>query len=68
MITQNIIEQDGKPVAVILDYAEYISLVERAQDREDYTEAVQAKQAPTNWTDHATVKAEVERMILGEEA
>lgn len=58
MITQNIILQDGKPVAVVVDYNEYLNLVERAQDMDDYADAVLQKQTNTVWIDHETLKKE----------
>lgn len=58
MITQNVILQDGKPVAVVVDYNEYLSLVERVQDMDDYADAVLQKQTNTVWIDHDTLKQE----------
>lgn len=58
MISQNTILQDGAPVAVILDYKEYMNLLERLEDAEDYAEAVLVKQSQTEWTDHETLKRE----------
>lgn len=58
MITQNIILQDGKPVAVVVDYNETMNLIERTQDMDDYADAVQQKQTNTAWTDHETLKKE----------
>jgi hypothetical protein len=58
MIAQNIIIQDGKPIAVVVDYNEYMSLVERIQDMDDYADAVVQKQSGTTWIDHETLKRE----------
>lgn len=32
MIKTQIIKEDGKPIAVIMDYKEYLTLKEKAQD------------------------------------
>jgi mRNA-degrading endonuclease RelE of RelBE toxin-antitoxin system len=58
MIAQNIILQDGKPVAVVVDYNEYMNLIERTQDMDDYADAVLQKQTSTTWIDHETLKKE----------
>lgn len=58
MISQNIILQDGKPVAVVVDYNETMNLIERTQDMDDYADAALQKQTNTSWTDHETLKKE----------
>jgi hypothetical protein len=43
MIKTQIIKEEGKPIAVIMDYKDYLELKEKAQDRVDYTEAIIAE-------------------------
>ena len=59
MITKHIIKEDDKPVAVILDYEEYLGLKEIEEDYLDYTAAVETKRINKNWTDHEELKKEL---------
>ncbi|NTU41625.1 MAG: hypothetical protein HGA78_00945 [Nitrospirales bacterium] len=56
MIKTQIIREDKKPVAVILDYAEYLRLKEIEQDRADYDSAVLTKAKTKIWTSHKDLK------------
>jgi len=59
MITKQIIKEDDKPVAVILDYEDYLRLKEIEEDYLDYTAAVETKRTNENWTDHEVLKKEL---------
>ena len=56
MIKTQIVKQNDKPVAVILDYKEYLRLKEIEQDRKDYTSALQIKAKNKKWTSHKDLK------------
>lgn len=56
MIKTQIIKEDKKPVAVILDYAEYLRLKEIETDRADYDSALEVKRKNTKWTSHKDLK------------
>jgi endonuclease V-like protein UPF0215 family len=43
VIKTQIIKEEGKPVAVVMDYREYVELREKALDKEDYDDAVTAE-------------------------
>jgi PHD/YefM family antitoxin component YafN of YafNO toxin-antitoxin module len=43
MIKTQIIKKDNKPIAVIIDYDEYMRLKRTARDRMDYRDAVVAR-------------------------
>ena len=59
MIETQIIKEDNKPVAVILDYQEYIRLKELEQDIEDYNTAVEIKATNKKWIKHEDIKKEL---------
>lgn len=42
MIKPQIILENDKPKAIILDYKEYLKLKEKADDREDYLDGIEA--------------------------
>lgn len=42
MIKPQIIMENNKPKAIILDYQEYLKLKEKADDREDYFDGIEA--------------------------
>jgi len=42
MIRTQIITENDKPKAVILDYKEYLKLKEKADDRDDYLDGIKA--------------------------
>lgn len=57
MIKTQVIKESGKPVAVILDYNEFLRLknIER-EDEKDYQSAIQVKRKNKNWTSHKNLK------------
>ncbi len=57
MIKTQVIKEDNKPVAVILDYNEYKRLKEIEQDKADYYSAVSVKAKNKKWTSHAELKS-----------
>jgi hypothetical protein len=56
MIKTQIVKENDKPVAVVLDYKEYLRLKEIEQDRKDYYSAVQVKMKNKKWTNHKDLK------------
>ena len=59
MIRTQIIKEDKKPVAVILDYNEYRRLKMIEQDRADYYSAIAVKTKNKAWTSHAQLKKQL---------
>ncbi len=43
MIETQIIKSENQPIAVIIDYQEYLKLIELAEDKEDYYSALEVK-------------------------
>ncbi len=60
MIKTQIIEENGQPIAVILDYTEYLRLKEIEQDKQDYYSAIKTKRQNQKWTDHQELKKKLE--------
>ena len=56
MIKTQIIKEDRKPVAVILDYQEYMRLKEVEQDKLDYYSALEVKRKNKKWVSHNELK------------
>jgi translation initiation factor IF-3 len=56
MIKTQIIKEDNKPVAVIMDYRKYIALKEAAEDKKDYDDAIETKLKNKKWTNHEDLK------------
>ena len=56
MIKTQIVKQNNKPVAVVLDYKEYMRLKEIEQDRKDYASALETKTKNKKWTSHKDLK------------
>ena len=56
MIKTQIVKENDKPVAVIIDYKEYLRLKEIEQDRKDYYSAMQVKMKNKKWTSHKDLK------------
>lgn len=56
MIKMQIIKEDRKPVAVILDYKEYLRLKEIEEDKMDYFSALDVKKKNKKWTPHKELK------------
>jgi len=59
VIKTQIIRENKKPVAVIMDYKEYVRLKEIEQDRRDYYSAAKTKAANKKWTDHEDLTREL---------
>ena len=59
MIKTQIVKQDDKPVAVIIDYQEYLRLNEIEEDRLDYLSVVKAKAHNRKWIAHEDLKKEL---------
>jgi len=59
MIRTQIIKEDSRPVAVILDYNEYRRLKEIEQDKADYYSAIEVKAKNKKWTSHAELKKQL---------
>lgn len=58
MIKKHIIKEEGKPVAVILDYNEYMELKKLAEERKDYNAAIETKRKNKKWVSHEDLKKE----------
>ncbi len=56
MIKTQIIKEDSHPIAVILDYNEYLRLKEIEEDKFDYCIALEIKKNNKNWVDHEELK------------
>jgi PHD/YefM family antitoxin component YafN of YafNO toxin-antitoxin module len=59
MIKTQIIEEDNKPVAVIIDYDEYMHLKELEEEFEDYKTAIEVRQTSSEWVKHKDLKKEL---------
>lgn len=59
MIKTQVIKEDNKPVAVILDYNEYKRLKEIEQDKADYYSALTVKKTNKKWMGHAELKKQL---------
>jgi len=59
MVKTQIIRKDKEPVAVVLDYSEYVWLKEIEQDSEDYRSAVLVKEKNKRWTTHKDLKRDL---------
>jgi hypothetical protein len=59
MVKTQIIREDKEPVAVVLDYSEYVRLKEIEQDGEDYRSAVLIKEKNRKWTTHKDLKRDL---------
>jgi hypothetical protein len=59
MIKTQIIREDSKPVAVILDYKEYRRLKEIEQDKADYYSALAVKAKNKKWASHTELKKQL---------
>jgi hypothetical protein len=56
VIRTQIIKEDRKPVAVILDYKEYLRLKEIEEEKNDYSSALDVKRRNKKWTPHGDLK------------
>lgn len=59
MIETQIIKSENQPIAVILDYKEYLKLKELAEDKEDYYSALEVKYSNKEWINHEDLKNEL---------
>lgn len=59
MIKTQVIREDNKPVAVILDYNEYKRLKKIEQDKADYHSALAIKTKNKKWTTHDELKKQL---------
>jgi hypothetical protein len=59
MVKTQIIRKDKEPVAVVLDYSEYVRLKEIEQDSEDCRSAVLVKERNKKWTTHRDLKKDL---------
>ena len=59
MIKTQIVKENNKPVAVIMDYKEYVRLKEIEQERKDYHSAARTKAANKKWTNHTDLKKDL---------
>jgi hypothetical protein len=60
MIKTQIVKADDKPIAVIMDYKEYLRLKEIEEDKEDYYSALKVKMKNQKWKRHHDLKSELE--------
>lgn len=59
MIKTQIITENNKPKAVILDYKEYLRLTELAEDKEDYKSGIKSLRTTKKLHNHGDVKKEL---------
>jgi PHD/YefM family antitoxin component YafN of YafNO toxin-antitoxin module len=59
VIKTQVIRENNKPVAVIMDYREYVRLKEIEEDRKDYNSASRTKAANKKWTGHEELKTDL---------
>jgi hypothetical protein len=59
MIETQIIKKNNKPIAVIIDYNEYLKFKEIQEDWLDYNSAMEVKRKNKNWHSHNDVKKEL---------
>lgn len=59
MIKMQIIRENTKPIAVILDYNEYKRLKEIEENKTDYLNAVNIKKINSKWIRHEDLKSEL---------
>ncbi len=60
MIDTQIIKENDKPVAVIIDYKKYLEYLELKQDSADYQSALDAEKSTTKWTTHEEMLEQLE--------
>ena len=59
MIKTQVIHENDNPVAVVLDYNEYLRLKEIEEDREDCCSALETKLNNKKWISHNDLKSEL---------
>lgn len=58
MIKMHILKDGENPVAVVLDYKEYMKLKAIAEDTMDYNSAIAIKRKTRKWVSHEDLKIE----------
>lgn len=59
MIKTQLVKENNKPVAVVIDYKEYLRLKEIEEDRNDYYAALNVKMKNKKWKSHDVLKKEL---------
>ena len=59
MINTQVIKENDKPIAVIMDYKEYLKLKESEEDSSDYISALKVKEKNKVWIKHEDLKNEL---------
>ena len=59
MISTQVIKEDDRPVAIILDYKEYMRLKEIEEDMVDYYSALETKLSNKAWINHEDLKKQL---------
>ena len=59
MIQPQIIKQENIPIAIIIDWQEYLRLKEIEEDKFDYFTALQIKLKNKKWIKHEDLKKEL---------
>lgn len=62
MIKTRMLKRKNRTVAVLMDVREYKRLKKIEMDRADYATALEIKNINTEWTDHKSLKAEIEAL------
>ncbi len=60
MIKTQIIRENDQPIAVILDYKEYLRLKDLEEDQKDYESAMEIKKTNKRWVTHEDLKKELD--------
>jgi hypothetical protein len=60
MIKTQVIKEGNKPVAIVMDYEEYIKLKELLEDVEDYKKAVKIKKTNKKWIRFEELRKELD--------
>ncbi len=59
MIKTQIVKSDDKPMAVIMDYQEFLRLKAIEEDKDDYYSALQVKMENKKWKTHEELKKDL---------
>jgi PHD/YefM family antitoxin component YafN of YafNO toxin-antitoxin module len=59
VIKTQLVKENNKPVAVVIDYKEYLRLKDIEEDRNDYYSALDVKLKNKKWKSHADLKKEL---------
>ena len=57
---KKVIKEEGRPIAVIIDYKKYMKLREMAEDQSDYKEAIVAEKHSKKLTSITAIKNRLE--------